>query len=229
MAAMKAIVIRLKGIEESESLAQECIDSAKSKGLIVYPFDGVYGEEQIAAKHAEFQIRPWKEKMKKNRLGVKGCFLSHYSIWLHCLETDQPILVFEHDAVVLRSIPTNITELFDEFLLLDPYNKMTKSYGSMHEKDGEFKIEEYYNENSQQKYELQHQYAMGLQAYIIKPNAAAKLLESVKKNGYYPADMQCHKGIINIQTVYPSIASVNPRFYGNKKLMKEESTTQKKW
>ena len=70
---------------------------------------------------------------------------------------------------------------------------------------------------------------MGLQAYIIKPKAAIKLRDAVKQNGYYPADMQCHKGILNIQTVYPSMASVNPRFYGNKKLMKEESTTQKKW
>lgn len=226
---MKSIVIRLRGIAESENLARECIESGKKQGLIIYPYDGVFGEEQIAAKHKEFEIRPWKEKMKKNRLGVKGCFLSHYSIWLHSIEIDQPIMIFEHDAVILRKVPENITDMFDEFLMLDPYNKMQKDYGSLHQIEHEISIEEYFNENSQQKYDLKHQYAMGLQAYIIKPKAAVKLIKEVKEKGYYPADMQCHKGILNLQTIYPSIASVNPRFYGNKKLMKSESTTQKQW
>lgn len=226
---MKAIVIRLKDISESETLARECIDSGKQHNLIIYPYDGIFGEEQIAAKHTEFEIRPWKEKMKKNRIGVKGCFLSHYSIWLHAIEIDRPIMIFEHDAVILRKVPENIEEMFDEFLMLDPYNKMQKDYGSLHQIEHTMSVEEYFNENSQQKYDLNYQYAMGLQAYIIKPKAAIKLVEEVKKNGYYPADMQCHKGILNMQTIYPSIASVNPRFYGNKKLMKQESTTQKQW
>jgi glycosyl transferase, family 25 len=226
---MKAIVIRLKGISESESLARECIESGKNHNLIIYPFDGVYGEEHIADKHKEFEIYPWKEKMKKNRLGVKGCFLSHYSIWLHCIDIDQPIMIFEHDAVILRKIPENITEMFDEFLMLDPYNKMQKDYSALHQIEHTVSVEEYFNENSQQKYELNHQYAMGLQAYIIKPKAAIKLIKAVKQNGYYPADMQCHKGILNMQTIYPSIASINPKFYGNKKLMKQQSTTQKEW
>lgn len=226
---MKAIVIRLRDIQESESLARECIDSGKQHNLIIYPFDGIFGETQIENKHKEFDIRPWKPKMKKGRLGVKGCFLSHYSIWLHSIEIDQPIIIFEHDAVVLRKLPDNIVDKFDEFLMLDPYNKMQKDYESLHQVEHDFSIDEYFNEDSKQKYELKHQYAMGLQAYIIKPKAAIKLRDAVKQNGYYPADMQCHKGILNIQTVYPSIASINPRFYGNKKLMKEESTTQKKW
>jgi len=226
---MKAIVIKLKDVDISEQLAQECIASGKENGLIIYPFNGVYGEEQISAKHSEFGIRPWKEKMKKGRLGVKGCFLSHYSIWLHCIEINEPIMIFEHDAVVLRKIPNNIASMFDEFLMLDPYNKMQKNYGTLHQTDADLSIQEYFNDNSQQKYGLKYQYAMGLQAYIIKPSAAVKLRDTAKQDGYYPADMQCHKGILNIQAVYPSLASVNTKFYGNKALMKEESTTQKRW
>lgn len=224
---MKAIVIRLRGIETSERLADDCIQSGKKHGMIIYPFDGIYGEDNINDKHREFGIRPWKEKMKKGRIGVKGCFLSHYSIWLHSIDIDQPIIVFEHDAVVLRPLPNDLE--FDEFLLLDPFNKNSKGYGAQHQVDHEPKIEEYFYESSKQKYELKYQYAMGLQAYIIKPKAAKKLVKEVKEKGYYPADMQCHKGILNLQTIYPSIASVNPRFYDNKGLMQEESTTQKQW
>lgn len=227
---MKAIVIRLKGVETSETLAQACIDSGKTNGVIIYPFDGVYGETQIAEKHQEFGIRPWREKMKKGRIGVKGCFLSHYSIWLHCADTQRPIAVFEHDAYVLRPIPKNIETEFQEFLMLDPYNKNSKHYGSLHQDQSmETHVSEYFNENSQRKYGIQDQYVMGTQAYIIKPSAAQKLIAHVKQNGYYPADLQCNKSLLNIQTMYPSIASLNPMFYGNRKLIKEESTTQKKW
>ena len=140
---MKAIVIRLKDIDISEKLAQECIDSCKSHGLIVYPYDGIYGEENISAKHAEYGIKPWREKMKKNRLGVKGCFLSHYSIWQHCVQLDKPIIVFEHDAILLRPIPKDLE--FDEFLLLDPFNKMSKEYSAHHSIEHSFSIEEYFN------------------------------------------------------------------------------------
>lgn len=130
---MKAIVIRLKDIEVSENLAEECIKSCKSHGLIVYPYNGIYGQEQIEKKHTEYGIKPWREKMKKNRLGVKGCFLSHYSIWLHCIEINKPIIIFEHDAVLLRPLPENLE--FDEFLLLDPFNKMSKDYAVKHSVD----------------------------------------------------------------------------------------------
>ena len=176
---MKSIVIRLRGVEESENLARECIETGKKQGLIIYPYDGIYGEENIALKHKEFGIRPWREKMKKNRLGVKGCFLSHYSIWLHSVEINQPIMVFEQDAVILRKLPDNIIDMFDEFLVLDPFNKTSKDYSSLHQVEHNLSIEEYFNEKSQQKYELKYQYVMGTHSYIIKPKAAIKLIEDI--------------------------------------------------
>ena len=113
--------------------------------------------------------------------------------------------------------------------MLDPYNKMKGEYQTQHQDTTKTGIAEYFNDASTSKYGVMTQYVMGLQAYIIKPSAALKLIENVRQNGYLPADIQCNKGLLNIQTIYPSIASVNPRFYGNKTLMKQESTTQKKW
>lgn len=228
---MKAFVIRLDGVAESEQLANDCIASGNRHGLIIEKFDGIYGQDAIDKTIEKFGIKPFSLKMKKDRLGVKGCFLSHYSLWVKAIEFNDPIIIFEHDGMMLRSLPENIADLFDEFLLLDPYNKFSKDYGDNHllDNDSNYSIEEYRNPSSRKKYGIDTEYAMGLQAYIIKPNAAIKLIESIKDTGFYPADMQCNKGILNLQTIRPGIASVNTIFYKNQSLMNELSTTQKKW
>jgi len=226
---IEAFVIKLQGVSSSEDLAKECRLSGSKFNLEIKNFNGIYGKNNIDAAHQIFGIRPWKDKMKKNRLGVKGCFLSHYSLWKESLTKDKPIAIFEHDAVMLRPLPTNILKQFKEFLMLDPYNKMKGSYESNHLDESKIGVEEYFNNDSNPKYGVTDQYVMGLQAYIIKPEAAEKLIKNVKKNGYLPADIQCHKGLINIQTIYPSVASINPKFWNNKRLMKEESTTHKEW
>jgi len=222
-------IIRLNGVESSELLAEDCKNSAVQHGLDPLYFDGIYGEKHIEEMNRTFNIRPWKEKMKKGRLGVKGCFLSHYSLWFKCYSYNKPLLIFEHDAFVLRSLPKNILHEFDEFLILDPYNKMKSSYKHNIETETKNGVEEYFNFESASKYGVNDQYAMGLQAYIIKPTAAKKLIHTVFKNGYLPADMQCNKGILNMQVLYPAVAAINPKFWGKKGLMREESTTQKKW
>jgi GR25 family glycosyltransferase involved in LPS biosynthesis len=228
MANIKTVVIRLENIESSEILANECIKSGEKNELSISPFNGIYGEANIRMYERHFQIRP-RRKIKKKRLGVQGCFLSHYSLWMNCLKTETPVLVLEHDAYILRPLPPNILNLFDEFLLLDPYNKMRSDYVTNHDIEREFAIEEYRNLYFKPKYEVSYEYAMGLQGYIIKPKAASKLIQDVTKNGYLPADIQCNKSIINIQTIYPGIVSINPKFYNDKSLMKQESTTHKKW
>jgi GR25 family glycosyltransferase involved in LPS biosynthesis len=228
---MKAFVIRLKGIDSSESLAQECILSGQQHDLHIEPFDGIFGEEDIKNTTARYGIRPFREGMKKNRLGVKGCFLSHYTLWLKCIELNEPLIIFEQDAVVLSPLIENIDSKYKEFLLLDPFNKLSKAYGKMHQESQSLQqsVIEYSNPESRKKYGVTSEYALGLQAYIIKPSAAKKLKVSVMQNGYLPADMQCNKDIIFLETVTKSIASVNKKYYYNKAEMKAESSTRAKY
>jgi len=228
---MKYYVIRLKDVDTSELLAEECINSGKQFGLHIEKFDGIYGKESIDYHTNYLNVFPWKEKFKKGRLGVKGCFLSHYTLWIKCLESNEPICIFEHDAVVLDSFTFKIENMFHEFLLLDPYNKFESGYANLHNisKSNKQKIISYLNPSSRKKYGINSEYAMGLQGYIIKPSAALKLKESIKETGYYPADMQCNKAILNLETVSKPLVSVNPKYYNNVKLMSAESSTQYKW
>jgi len=39
------------------------------------------------------------------RPGAQGCFFSHYRLWQHCCEIAQPIIVLEHDSMVLGPQP----------------------------------------------------------------------------------------------------------------------------
>lgn len=228
---MKAFVIRLKGIESSESLADECVKTGKDHGIDIEKFDGIFGQGAIDKHTTMLGIKPWKKNIKKGRLGVKGCFLSHYTLWLKCIELNEPLVIFEQDAMILNPIPTDIHYYFDEFLMLDPFNKFNKNYYLKHQEsiNNNQKIVEYFNPDSRKKYSIDTEYAMGTHAYIIKPEAAKKLKTTVKETGYYPADMQCNKGIINLQTVTQPIASVNKKYYDNIALMAQESSTQKKW
>jgi len=228
---MKAYVIRLKNIQPSESLADQCVESGKIHSLVIDKFDGIYGQDAIEYYKNFFDIKPWKEKIKKGRLGVHGCLLSHYSLWLKSIELNESLIIFEHDAMVLQKIPNNLEERFDEFLLLDPYNKFNGSYYLDHQNsfNCKQKIIEYSNPASRKKYSITAEYAMGLQGYIIKPKAAKKLCKAIKQNNYFPADMQCNKDIINLQTVNSPLVSINKKYYNNMSLMKLESSTQYNW
>jgi GR25 family glycosyltransferase involved in LPS biosynthesis len=226
---MKSFVIRLKDIEVSETLADDCVRSGLDLGLEIEKFDGIFGEKNIERMHKFFNIRPIHPKMKKNRIGVKGCFLSHYSLWKQAAELEESLLIFEHDAVLLNEINDDILDQFEDVLMLDPFNKFSKSYDTSHyeSQNVEQRIVEYINPEPKLKYGLQHEYPMGLQAYIIKPEAAIKLISHVELYGYLPADMQCNKGSVKLNTVSKPLASVNKKFYQDKLLMSQMSTTQK--
>jgi len=228
---MKSLVIRLKNIDTSESLANDCIESGKRLGLDIERFDGIFGDAVLPYIKYNLKIHQGPAKMKKNRLGVLGCLASHFTLWKQSVETNETLCIFEHDGILLRPIPLNIENLFDEFLLLDPYNKFSQGYKDLHliEKNEELIIKEYQSPDSRQKYNIKNEYAMGLQSYIIKPKAASKLIKHIYEHGFVPADMQCNKDIVNLQTIFPARASINKIFYNNKEKMLELSTTHRIW
>ena len=61
----------------------------------------------------------FEEKYSRN-LNCISAFLSHYSLWKKCIELDEEVIIFEHDAVLVDPIPNApytyvcnfVTELF---------------------------------------------------------------------------------------------------------------------
>lgn len=102
-----AYVITLKGDQTSESMANRCIQSCIAVGQPVKVWDAFNGrgEKIITPDHAKNQSWTKWPKVFDHHLsqGEIACYLSHLSLWIHCIEIDRPIVILEHDAVMLHA------------------------------------------------------------------------------------------------------------------------------
>ncbi len=119
---MKAWVIAIRGLPFSEQLAARCIRSAAEFGQLVRCFPAVDRYAAPAAMTlAELQLnRRIYASISDVPVGDRdtiprgnwwlttpelGCFMSHFNLWKRCVDLNEPILVLEHDAVVLAPVP----------------------------------------------------------------------------------------------------------------------------
>jgi GR25 family glycosyltransferase involved in LPS biosynthesis len=164
---MKSFVITVCDLDQSIKIANRCILSANSFGLEVNIFKAVTPKDDPLKILLEYGINhmDFTEKYSRKLNGI-SCFLSHYMLWKKCLEIDEDILIFEHDAVVVDKIPNNI-----DFNLLLSLGK--PSFGS-------YKIPALEGVNNL----TSKSYLPGAHSYIIKPEAAKILISqaSIKAN-----------------------------------------------
>lgn len=206
---MKAFVIRKPGDEVSEKLSSECVESALQFGITVEKFDGIYADHDLYL--SQDKLFPNPSIVKKLRNSYKGCFLSHYMLWKKCIELNEPILIFEHDALMLRPITDEIISSFDTILVLDRLsrhedyeNLLNDSRNSQvfkHEKIIPFRDKI-----------INKTHIAGSHAHLVKPKGALEMIESVKKYGYVVTDAAVNQGYITYYSIEPSIARVHPFF-----------------
>jgi GR25 family glycosyltransferase involved in LPS biosynthesis len=104
---VKAFVITLKGIKESEKLAQKALDSARKHGYDARIFNAIKPKDnplQIFDKHG-IKMVGW---VNKGNPAVLGCWASHFLLWKKCVEMNEPFLILEHDAIVESKFPPNL-------------------------------------------------------------------------------------------------------------------------
>ena len=123
-----------------------------------------------------------------------SAFLSHHSLWEHCVEINEDILILEHDAVFVAPPPI-ITYHYGIVNFGKPsYGKHqqapTIGLGAMHSK----------------------QYLPGAHAYLISPEAAKLLIDTAKIEAG-PTDVWIHNSRFNfIQEYYPWPCEVKDNF-----------------
>ena len=219
---MKAKIITLQTNQLSKTLAQECIEQAKQFGITVEIFDAVNGLEY--QQHLEkLGIRPLK-KFKKNRPGVYGCFLSHYYLWQQCAENNEPYMILEHDGFLLKPLPEDILDQFDDVLKLESENPYSKKYEkrlvSIHNDSLCYNIiAPCGDQNNGAGW-----YSVGAYAYIIKPQGAKKLISWIQQRGFLPADQQLGSDVVTVHECRPSLARLH-EFYSKDGNIKSMSTT----
>lgn len=109
----KAYIITIKDNDLSEQLSQRCQHSCHQvdQPCQVWPaFDGTSGQLIIPES---LQNQSWLKwiKLYNTDLSVTevACFLSHISLWAHCLEINMPIVILEHDAIMVKPYPNHLS------------------------------------------------------------------------------------------------------------------------
>ncbi len=183
---MKAFVITIMDNEKSVQSAMRCMKSAEKYGLHV--------EHHIATTPKD---KPWEILHKKgisphgfverySRLeNCMACFLSHHSLWEMSVKLDEPIVVFEHDAIVTGEVPIN--EKFDGCMTFSK-----PSYGKF---------------NTPMKLGVdglvQKQYFGGAHGYMINPKGAKEFIKKAKIDAS-PTDVFINlKNFSWLQEYYP--------------------------
>ena len=124
MAIEGTYIISIQGNKVSEQLTQQCLASCEKVGqpnVNVFPaFDATGSKVKVqqhdlglpvgelgSIKVPEFlQGQAFLNFLRLKRCDLLmtqiACFLSHYSLWCMCLDIDRPIVILEHDAVMVK-------------------------------------------------------------------------------------------------------------------------------
>lgn len=201
---MRSYVITLTNDNESIQAAQKLIASARKHDntFNIHTFEAVIPEQvDTLMKHYGIEWNwPWESPINDIASGIYkqpyltanrnkriACFLSHYKLWKDCAGGDEPLMIFEHDALITRYIAW---EKFDEcgFQIIglnDPRRATRKSqiyHDMVQEQEGTCvqvpKID----------MDSIAQGLAGNSAYYLKPKGAQTLLKLVKEFGAWPND-----------------------------------------
>jgi len=219
---IKGFVIVKEGDETSNQLAEECIASGADHGFNIEKFSGVYDNiDQLFETNKLFVNPDGNKKVRTN--GVKGCFLSHFSLWKKCVELNETIAVFEYDALVINTLPKNIVKKFDDYLNLDYarhlyLNEDVEKYKSELISSDEiltYKFSENIDSDKRSFKYINRNHIRGAYGYLITPNGASKLINAARTEGMLPADVLPNMKYINLHYTTPSVVRLNPKMLEN--------------
>lgn len=172
---MKSFVITIQSEKRSVQVADRCIRSGKKYGIEIEKFNAITPIDNpfIIAEQEGIDASGFQE-IYSRLPNCLSAFLSHYFLWKKTVEINEPILILEHDAVIVDNIP--IFKPFQHIL-----NLGKPSYGKS---------------ISPMKLGVNpltsKQYFPGAHAYIIKPSGAKYLIEAAKISAR-PTDIFLHK------------------------------------
>jgi GR25 family glycosyltransferase involved in LPS biosynthesis len=104
MKVENAYIIRIKGNERSEKMAIRCAGSCYDVGQhfeLWDAYDGTEDDIKIPSHHNAVMdlIKVTDHYATRSEIAAA---LSHISLWVHCAIIDKPIVILEHDAIMLQ-------------------------------------------------------------------------------------------------------------------------------
>ena len=201
---MKAYAIVIKDHRVSESGYKELLHSSNKAGniFLIEKFDAVTPDvvDDLILSLGIQWTWPHTGSEKDKKTGItkvgyggcdpkrrRACGMSHYMLWKQCAETNEPLLVFEHDAIFSSKLNCQylIDSSYEIIGLNDPFGatRLPNKYHEIVQKSTEDIL-------PAPKIDKEHiaQGIAGNSAYMIKPRGAQKLLDLVKEHGMWNND-----------------------------------------
>ena len=142
------------------------------KAIFWEAFDGTSGNQVVAPEHLTHKDYYNWIKVHDNKITTSqlGCLLSHFSLWCHCLTIDRPIIILEHDAIMVQKLET--------FMF---YN-MIQFLGSIEQVRG---APQYIIPPHGTAYDQRLQFICRAHAYAIDPQVAKNMITRLIQNGVF--------------------------------------------
>jgi hypothetical protein len=168
-------IIRLSNNTISRNLSDRCLDSCVSvhqPAQFWEGFDGTSGTHVTSPEHLKHKDHFNWVKVHDNKITMSqlGCVLSHFSLWCHCLTIDKPIIILEHDAIMLKPL-----------LRFEFYN-MIQFLGSVEQMRG---APQYIIPPHGTAYEQRLRFISRAHAYAIDPQVAKNMITRFIQNGIF--------------------------------------------
>lgn len=184
-----AYIITVKGNQSSEKYSTRCQNSCKDVGMPYKVWDAYDGTKEgaiVAPSYLKDDSVMNMLKITDHYLtrGEVACALSHISLWVHCAKIDRPIVILEHDAIMLKKL---------EFL--NSYNSIVYLGGAEWKKMGwkMYDIPPHASEGPN------YLFMCRAHAYAIDPQMAKNLLSYVIKYGIdAPLDIMLRADIFSV-------------------------------
>lgn len=168
-----AYIIRLSNNSTSVRLSNRCKDSCDEVGMpwkFWEGFDGTNSDQIRAPEHLLNKDYLNWIKVHDNKITTSqiACVLSHFSLWCHCLTIDKPIVILEHDAIMLQKL---------EFF---PFYNMVQYLGSVEQMNG---APQYITPPHGTAFDKKLKFICRAHAYAIDPQISKNLITRFIQNG----------------------------------------------
>lgn len=171
----RAYIIRVAGNDKSEQLATRAADSCKKVGQSYQLWDAYngLGGGILPPSHHNPVMNLIKVTDHYLTRGEIACALSHISLWNHCCQIDRPIVILEHDAVMVNKYEQHA--LFNSICYLGSDEQVNHGWKVMPTPPHATEGKNYHFICRAHAYAIDPAVAKNLLAYVIKQGICASL------------------------------------------------------
>jgi len=224
---MKSFVIILQESEHSRTVGKDTIAAANKFGIYPEVHNGVLGYNS-AELFRKYGITRFLTYDLIDNPGHQGCFLSHFEVWMKCVKLNEPVLVLEHDGIMIRELPEDILDKFDGVLKLDPLDVYNKEGVEAYQSQVEASLSEpveVWHQPARASWHGVGEFIWGGYGYIIKPHAALALIDFARRIGAAPTDVHIGRNIVDIKSTTVPVVKMH-KFYDDDNIRGSSSTSK---